>query len=352
MATWWPTSPRWSCSATTRSAARQAAEGPLRGELRSVGGEILGDPVGQFPAHGGRPVGHRGRSLVPESDGDPHPESGARSLLLAALQSPDRQPARFRGGRRGRHQLSRPDRSPRPEELPGDPLGTVRSARAADRSASHGRAAGRETGESASQQTDPDLPGGHPGAAGRHRVDHHLAAGREHRYLFHHAARYALEIPDAHRPRILPARLRRPEAPRAERRDHAAQVHRPGSRARGPTRSSVFSGGLEGERFVRAGQEGNRLDYLVRHGDEIWVYSTSLGDVAHGPADARDPRCPQRGGGGQRARSAARHQEHLRAAGRRDLAGLARAAGLPGAPHQPSHPGTDRRSGRSWPAAT
>ena len=26
--------------------------------------------------------------------------------------------------------------------------------------------------------------------------------------------------------------------------------------------------------------EGNRLDYLVRHGNEIWAYSESLGDVA------------------------------------------------------------------------
>ena len=32
--------------------------------------------------------------------------------------------------------------------------------------------------------------------------------------------------------------------------------------------------------MVRAGQDGNRLDYLVRHGNEIWVYSESLGDVA------------------------------------------------------------------------
>ena len=32
--------------------------------------------------------------------------------------------------------------------------------------------------------------------------------------------------------------------------------------------------------MVRAGQDGNRLDYLVRHGNEIWSYSESLGDVA------------------------------------------------------------------------
>ena len=41
-----------------------------------------------------------------------------------------------------------------------------------------------------------------------------------------------------------------------------------------------FASGLESERFIRAGQDGNRLDYLVRHGAEIWLYSASLGDVS------------------------------------------------------------------------
>jgi nitrogen fixation/metabolism regulation signal transduction histidine kinase len=51
-------------------------------------------------------------------------------------------------------------------------------------------------------------------------------------------------------------------------------------RAHWPEEVKVFSGGLEGDRFVSAGQEGNQLDYLVRHGGEIWVYSASLGDIA------------------------------------------------------------------------
>ena len=51
-------------------------------------------------------------------------------------------------------------------------------------------------------------------------------------------------------------------------------------RASWPDEVKIFSGGLEGDRFVRAGQDGNQLDYLVRHGNEIWVYSASLGDVA------------------------------------------------------------------------
>ena len=56
--------------------------------------------------------------------------------------------------------------------------------------------------------------------------------------------------------------------------------YEPLDRASWPDAIKIFSGGLEGERVVRAGQEGNRLDYLVRHGNEIWSYSESLGDVA------------------------------------------------------------------------
>ncbi|MBZ5610512.1 MAG: HAMP domain-containing protein [Acidobacteriia bacterium] len=39
-----------------------------------------------------------------------------------------------------------------------------------------------------------------------------------------------------------------------------------------------FSSG-EAEHFAYGGQGGDRLDYLVRHGDDIWVYSTSLHGV-------------------------------------------------------------------------
>jgi two-component system, NtrC family, nitrogen regulation sensor histidine kinase NtrY len=34
------------------------------------------------------------------------------------------------------------------------------------------------------------------------------------------------------------------------------------------------------EHFALAGNHGDRMDYLVRHGDEVWVYSTSLHGVA------------------------------------------------------------------------
>ena len=41
-----------------------------------------------------------------------------------------------------------------------------------------------------------------------------------------------------------------------------------------------FAESKEDERFVHAGQEGNRVEYLVRHGEEIWSYSAPLGEVA------------------------------------------------------------------------
>jgi nitrogen fixation/metabolism regulation signal transduction histidine kinase len=58
-----------------------------------------------------------------------------------------------------------------------------------------------------------------------------------------------------------------------------AHKYEPLDRASWPEAIKIFSGGLDGERVVRAGQDGNRLDYLVRHGNEIWSYSESLGDV-------------------------------------------------------------------------
>jgi two-component system nitrogen regulation sensor histidine kinase NtrY len=36
----------------------------------------------------------------------------------------------------------------------------------------------------------------------------------------------------------------------------------------------------EPERFLLSGPEGNRLDYLVRRGDELWIYSTPLGGIS------------------------------------------------------------------------
>ncbi|HJZ95885.1 MAG TPA: hypothetical protein VKE70_05230, partial [Candidatus Solibacter sp.] len=63
-------------------------------------------------------------------------------------------------------------------------------------------------------------------------------------------------------------------------------------RATWPDHVKSFAGTLEGEHFFRGGNEGDRLDYLVRHGEEIWVWSMPLGDVAmeHVTHEIRDAR--------------------------------------------------------------
>ena len=38
-----------------------------------------------------------------------------------------------------------------------------------------------------------------------------------------------------------------------------------------------FGASGEQERFARAGADGDRLDYLVRHGNDVWVYAADLG---------------------------------------------------------------------------
>ena len=40
-----------------------------------------------------------------------------------------------------------------------------------------------------------------------------------------------------------------------------------------------FAAGGDSEAYALAGDQGNRLDYLVRRGPDIWVYSVSLGNV-------------------------------------------------------------------------
>jgi two-component system, NtrC family, nitrogen regulation sensor histidine kinase NtrY len=53
----------------------------------------------------------------------------------------------------------------------------------------------------------------------------------------------------------------------------------PGDRSAWPEAVKSFAGGGEPERFVIAGDAGDRLEYFVRHGGEIWTYSATLGDV-------------------------------------------------------------------------
>jgi hypothetical protein len=53
----------------------------------------------------------------------------------------------------------------------------------------------------------------------------------------------------------------------------------PDGRANWPDAVKAFADGDQPEEFVRAGQEGDRLDYLVRRGGDVWMYSSSLGGV-------------------------------------------------------------------------
>ena len=52
-----------------------------------------------------------------------------------------------------------------------------------------------------------------------------------------------------------------------------------GSRGSWPDDVNVFAESGEAERFLLSGHEGDRLDYLVRHGDDVWRYSRGLGAV-------------------------------------------------------------------------
>jgi nitrogen fixation/metabolism regulation signal transduction histidine kinase len=53
----------------------------------------------------------------------------------------------------------------------------------------------------------------------------------------------------------------------------------PASQASWPDSVSAFAESGEAERFVLSGHEGDRLEYLVRHGGEVWRYSGSLGGI-------------------------------------------------------------------------
>jgi len=69
---------------------------------------------------------------------------------------------------------------------------------------------------------------------------------------------------------------------RAQARSGALQPHPydSGSRSEWPEAVKSFAESGEPERFELAGEEGNRIDYFVRHGDEVRTYSAVLGEVA------------------------------------------------------------------------
>src|SRR5260370_10284899 len=54
----------------------------------------------------------------------------------------------------------------------------------------------------------------------------------------------------------------------------------PAAHEQWPLAVQEFDAGEEPETFVLAGNKGDRLDYLARHGREVWMYSTSLHGVA------------------------------------------------------------------------
>jgi two-component system nitrogen regulation sensor histidine kinase NtrY len=58
-----------------------------------------------------------------------------------------------------------------------------------------------------------------------------------------------------------------------------AQRFSPANREQWPVTAREFFASGETERFEYGGQGGDRLDYLVRHGDEVLAYSTSLHGV-------------------------------------------------------------------------
>lgn len=57
-------------------------------------------------------------------------------------------------------------------------------------------------------------------------------------------------------------------------------VYQAGSRDGWPAPVAEFFESGEPERFVLAGEEGDRLEYYARRGEAVWVWSESLGDVA------------------------------------------------------------------------
>jgi len=59
----------------------------------------------------------------------------------------------------------------------------------------------------------------------------------------------------------------------------APQEYVQADRNRWPETVEAFAAGSESEGFALAGDEGNRLEYLVRRGGDVWVYTMPLGEV-------------------------------------------------------------------------
>src|SRR5271154_6995163 len=60
----------------------------------------------------------------------------------------------------------------------------------------------------------------------------------------------------------------------------APQRFTPANQAQWPARVQEFASSPDPEQFALAGNQGDRMDYMVRRGREIWVYSSSFHGVA------------------------------------------------------------------------
>jgi len=69
-----------------------------------------------------------------------------------------------------------------------------------------------------------------------------------------------------------------------------ARKYTAGDRANWPAAVKAFAESEEPEQFLPAGHAGDQLDYLVRHGEEVWSYSASLGGMERLTVDRGDPR--------------------------------------------------------------
>ncbi|HEY7390934.1 MAG TPA: ATP-binding protein [Bryobacteraceae bacterium] len=59
--------------------------------------------------------------------------------------------------------------------------------------------------------------------------------------------------------------------------ERPAEKYVSANRAHWPQSVQDFAAGGKPSDFLRTGENGNRLDYLVRHGNDVWVYSAPLG---------------------------------------------------------------------------
>jgi two-component system, NtrC family, nitrogen regulation sensor histidine kinase NtrY len=64
---------------------------------------------------------------------------------------------------------------------------------------------------------------------------------------------------------------------RGGRRDRPSQKYLAADRDQWPQGVQEFAASDKPSDFLLAGENGNRLDYLVRHGDDVWVYAAPLG---------------------------------------------------------------------------